>query len=245
MNIIDRKSKYSRANYSSDKKINYTFDLVTLNFLCSYIMTDNRNIRRSHIMNIRNVFDIIDPEPYKNNIELLKRYNFIKKGLEARLDFNLKDPNMIIKHINGGLVDDSVIDINNFKPMSNDELDWVNKTISDILKHSFLYNDIDTLFDLCTRFKTSDYTSKSEIVKEFERAISDIQSKFRKAKAEKSSEMTFSLRDGVFQEVVTDLHDQLVNPANRLYCGMRGLNEMTGGFESGRVYMFFGLPGVA
>lgn len=243
---IERRQKYSGSKTvnKSGLKINVTFDLVTLNLFCSYMLTENRNLRRSHYINLRNVFEIINTEPYLNDMEKLTRYKFIKKGIEARLDMNLKNPDMILKHINGGLMDNSIIDLNNFTPMSNEELQWVNNTVSETLKYSFIYNDVDKMLDICTRFKTADYSSKGDIVKEFEALVASIQTKFRRSKSESSSEMMFSLRDDVFKDIVTDLHDQLMNPANKLLCGMQGLNEMTGGgFESGRVYMFFGLPG--
>ena len=244
---IERRKKYSRQGRSiskTDKKIDINFDLVSLNLMCAYVVTESRNVRRSHLINMRNLFDMLDMSIYENDIERLKRIKFIKKGLEGKLLDNIKSPDMLIKYINGGIMDNSIIDINSFKPMSNDELYWINTTVSESLKYSFMWNDIDRMLDICTRFKTADYTSKGDIVREFEALIAEIQTKFRRNKVESVTEMTFSLRDGVFEEVVTDLHEQLTNPANRLICGMQGLNEMTaGGFESGRVYMFFGLPG--
>lgn len=244
---IERRAKYSGHKKTINKgnlKINITFDLVTLNLFASYIVSDNAHIRRSHLISMRNVLEIINTDPYQNDMERMKRYKFIKKGLEARLEANLKDPNMIIKYINGGIMDDSIIDLNNFTPMSNDELNWINNTVSETLKYSYIYNDVDAMIDICTRFKSADYNSKGAIVKEFEQLISSIQAKFRRSKAESTSEMMFSLRNDVFEDIVTDIHEQLCSPANRLYCGMQGLNEMTGGgFEAGRVYLFFGLPG--
>lgn len=243
----ERRQKYNsnrNNNVKSDTKLNVVFDLVSLDLMCSYIVTDNRNIRRSHLINMRNLVDILDLSLYENDTEKMKRIDFIKRGLDARLIEGLKQVHMIIKHINGGIMDKSVIDADSFKPMSNDELEWLGKTVSETLKYSYIYNDVDALMNLCSRFKSQDYALRGEIVREFETLISQMQAKFRRSRMETSSEMMFSLRKGVFEESIKDFHEQLMNPANKLICGMQGLNEMTGGgFESGRTYMLFGLSG--
>jgi hypothetical protein len=245
---IERRKKYLNSGKTVDKSgkiIDINFDLNSLNLMCSYVLSENKNIRRSHLINMRNLFAILNMELYVNDIEKMKRVNFIKKGLEAKLLQNLKDPIIVLKYINGGIIDDDVIDINNFTLLSNDELDWINQTISESLKYAFIFNDIDRMIDICTRFKAANYSSRSAIVSEFEALITEIQSKFRRVKVEASYETTFTLRPGAFEEVVTDIHEQLSNLSRRLVCGMQGVNEMTGGgFESGRVYMLFGGTGV-
>lgn len=245
---IERRTKYSgrgRSISKTDKKVDINFDLNALNLMCSYILSENRNIRRSHLINMRNLFDILDVSLYQNDIEKMKRFNFIKKGLEARILHNLKDPYIVVKYINGGIIDDDVIDLKNFTSMSNDELIWINQTISEALKYAFIYNDIDRMIDICTRFKAADYRSRGAIVQEFEMLVQEIQSKFRRSRVENLSEMTFTLKDGFFDEVVKDIHEQLSNPCNRLHTGMQGINELLGGgFESTRVYMLLGATGV-
>lgn len=245
----ERRQKYSnnngaKNNVKNNVKLAIGFDLVALDLMCSYIVTENRNVRRSHLINMRNLIDILDLALYENDIEKMKRINFIKRGLDARLIEGLKQISMIMKHINGGIMDNSIINADTFKPMNNEELEWIGKTVSETLKYSYIYNDVDALMDLCSRFKAQDYALRGQIVQEFEVLISQMQAKFRRSRMESSSEMMFSLRGGVFEEVVTDFHEQLMNPANKLLCGMQGLNEMTGGgFESGRTYMIFGLSG--
>lgn len=245
---ITRRTKYSgrgRTINKSDAKVDINFDLNALNLMCSYILSENRNIRRSHLINMRNLFDILDMSLYQNDIEKMKRVNFIKKGLEAKILQNLKDPYIVLKYINGGIIDDNIIDINNFSTMSNDELNWINQTISEALKYAFIYNDIDRMIDICTRFKAADYRSRGAIVREFETLIQEIQSKFRRSRVENVSEMTFTLKDGIMDEVVKDIHEQLSNPCNKLITGMQGINEMLGGgFESSRVYMLLGATGI-
>jgi len=243
---LERRQKYagSRTVTNSDTQIDINFSIDTLSVFCSYVLSENKNIRKSHLINLRNLFDIINVDLYKNDIEKMKRLNFIKKGLEGKLLKNLNNPALIVKYINGGIIDDDVIDVYGFAYISNQELDWINQTVSEALACAFIYNDIDRMMDICTRFKAADYTSKSAIVKEYENLVIESQTKFRRVKVETQSEMTFTLRKGLMEEVVSDIHEQLLNPSRRLITGMQGINEMLGGgFESGRVYMLLGMTG--
>lgn len=247
MDIMNRQKFYGSgrtAIKAKKEKVDINFDLSVLNLMCSYILSENRNIRRSHLINMRNLFEIIDLDLYRSDIEKMKRINFIKKGLEGKLLQNLNQPVLIAKYINGGIIDDDVIDINNFSIMSTEELAFLNDTISQSLNYAFIYNDIDRMLDICTRFKAADYKSRGAIVDEYEALVNESQTKFRRNKAETRSEMVFTLREGSYEEIIKDIHEQVSNPCRKLLSGMQGLNELVGGgFESGRVYMLLGNTG--
>lgn len=244
---VERRRKYSGSGRTVDKsgkKLDINFDLNSLNLMCSYILSENKNIRRSHLLNMRNLFELLDINIYINDIEKMKRIDFIKRGLEAKIIHNLKDAMIIIKYINGGIIEETNLDIRNFTELSNNELEWINSTITEALKYAFIYNDIDKMLDICTRFKAADYRSRGSIVQEFENLVIDIQTKFRRSRVESLSETNFTLKNGLFEEVVRDIHQQLTDPSSRLLTGMQGVNELLGGgFESARVYMLLGLTG--
>lgn len=245
---IERRKRYSGLGYnitSNQNTLDLNFDLKSLDLMCCYVISENRNIRRSHLINMRNLFAMINMDIYRNDQEKLKRINFINKGLEGKLSEGLRDPYVVIKYINGGIFENDIIDPNNLiYELSNEELEWINKTVSESLKYSFIYNDMDKMIDVCTRFKAADYSSRGMIVKEFEELIDDFKTKFRRAKVESENEAMFSLRQGYFEDTVKDIHEQLSNPSARLICGMHGLNDLFGGgVENGRCYMFFGMAG--
>ena len=139
---------------------------------------------------------MINPNNYINDAEKSERVSFIKKGIEARLEFNLSDPYMIMSHIYGGILDSAIVDLDRFSGLTGAELQWMNNMVSEALKFCHVFNNVDTLMDLCTRLKSSDYGSKAAIVKEFETAINNIQNDFRRSKNEGQTEAIFSLRDG-------------------------------------------------
>ena len=174
-----------------------------------------------------------------------KRVLFIKKGLEARLERNLNDKVMIMKYINGGFLDNDIIDISNFKDMNNAEIDWINETVSSALKYSFIYERTDSMIDLWQRFKSADYRTVSGIVSEIEGATAELNTLFRKAKAETVSERAFSLTPETMEAVITDSWQEVTSSYRKLVTGMQGFNQLIGGgFENTRVYMLLGLTGV-
>lgn len=241
---IKRNSGYSRAN--ENKPIKLVLDITTLDILCRYLLSDSSILRMNHLVNLRKLINIIDRTTYENDPEKKKRMDFLAKALEARLDFHLNDRDMIFIHVNGGIACDiDFIDYNRLD-LNKNELVWVNQLITETLQYQFIYNRIDQIQDICTRFNASDYLHRGGIVKEFEALIDSLKNDFRHAKVDDNSiDMTFSLRDGIFESCVTDVYNIVTNPNRRLICGMIGLNDLVGGgFESGRVYMLFGLGGI-
>lgn len=243
---LNRRTKYTGHKHEvnkSGKQIKLGFDLITLNILCSYAISSNKNIRRSHLINVRNLFSMLDLEEYSDKQRAL-RVKFIQRALEARLDRNLTDKDMIIKYINGGIIDDNLIDSSNFKELSNGELDWINGTVNAGLNYSFIYSNVDLLIDTAMKFKAGEYSSKDFAAAELESAVNQFHSAFRRNKAMATSNEIFSLIPGKFEEIMSQIHSELCNPGRKLRFGMVAWNEiLKGGVESQRVYSIFGLPG--
>ena len=248
---LSRRQKFSGQGFDivKDKSkvqlIDVNFDIMSLNLMCYYVLSQNISVRRSHLMNLRNLFEIIDMEIYRSDPEKLKRIRFIKKALEARLEKSLKLPEIIIKYINDGFMGEDILDINPDEfYLSNEELAWVNGTVSETMKYAFIYNDVDDFIDILTRFKSSNYLSKGAIVQEIEQMVDKIKASFRRVATHSIQDQVFTLKDGIFENIIMDAHDKLNSASNRILCGMQGMNELTyGGFESGRCYMYFACPG--
>lgn len=245
---IERRQRYSgqgRTYVKTKAKIPINFDLASLDLMCSFVLSENRNVKKGQYINLRNLIEMLDMEKYINDQEKYKRVLFIKKGLEARLLKGLINPVTIIKYINGGIMDDDIIDIHSFVSLSNSEIEWINETVSTSLSYSFIYMEADRAIELFTRFKASDYTTISTIVQEIELFIAEMNSKFRKAKVEKNTDRTFSLQDESFRAIISDVYDELNSKYRKLITGMQGFNQMIGGgFENTRVYLFVGLTGI-
>ena len=178
---------------------------------------------------------------YGNDQERLNRFDFINKGIEARLQYNLSTTDMIFSHICGGF--GSAIQ-NTFKQLNNSEVEWVNSTVSEIMHYSIIYNDIDEGLALLTKFKSTDYINRGSIVSEIENWINHMQVKFRRSRANNAEDLTFSLTGENYVQAMQETYRQVTSPSNRLLFGSQALNALTGGgVEATRVYTLLGLPG--
>ena len=245
MNIQNRQ-KYSNG-YSNvnTEKIGLNFDLQVLDLMCSYTISENSHIRKSHLVNLRNLVNSLDMNLYINDPEKMSRLTFIKKGLEGRIVRGLKNTDAIIKYASGGFINDNIIAIAQLPLLSTEEMNWVNDTVSESLKYNFIYEKSDRLKDLLIRFDNGEYTNKSEIVEQIEQCVTEMAHDFRRSKAESMQDMTFSLRPDKFEDSMHDIYDKLTNTNRKLLTGMQGFNLMTnGGYESGRVYGYFGITGI-
>lgn len=223
-------------------KIDVKFDITELDLMCSYILSENRMIRRGNIINMRNLFLIMNMDSYNNDPERLARIDFIHRGIQARLEHNLTNTDMILTHICGGF--GCTKPELRFRELNNNEVQWVNSTVSETLKYSIIYNDVDQGIALLTKFKATDYINRGTIVPEIESWVNALQVKFRKAKADNAQDMTFSLSGDNYIDTMFETYDQLASPSNRLQFGVQALNMLTGGgVESTRVYTLLGLPG--
>jgi len=243
--VINKSSKRFN-NIQNVSNIKMVIDLSTFNIFCRYVISSSAHLRMNHLMNLKKLINGLDINTYNNDPDKIKRIEFIRRGLEARITYNLTDHDMIMNHIRSGLdFDIDFIDLNDFE-LTADEILWVHNLVTESLKYFFVYSAADELLDIGTRIKSSDYSHRGDIIKEFEEMIDNAKNNFRKANTEDNlTDMTFSLRDGVFEEAITETYNLITNPSRRLICGMQGLNEMVGGgFESGRVYMLLGITGI-
>lgn len=239
----NRRQRYSPDSPIKNQNIviDVKFDITELDLMCSYVVSENRSIRRGNIINMRNLFLIMDMSNYTNDTERLARIDFINKGIDARLKHNLTDRNMILSQIAGGIGGERYI---GFKELNNNEVKWVNNTISETLKYSIIYNDIDRGLSLLTKFKSTDYINRGMVVKDIEEWINGMQVKFRRSRADDSDDITFSLSGDTYIEAMSETYKQLSSPSNKLRFGVQALNALTGGgVEAGRVYTILGLPG--
>lgn len=242
----DRRTKYSpRASKpATSEKVDFKFSLEVLNYFCSYVLSGNRNIKRTDITTLRALMNKTDIEPYAVEPDKMNRIKFIMSGLEARLDKNLTDPQMIFLHIQNTLGIIRTDGIKEAGDLNNYEVEWLNELIKTKLQAAHVIKYKQRLLDVINKIDTCDISEMNPLITEFEGVINEAQNEIRSVKLRSSNEMRFSLEEATMKDVVYQVHSELMCPANKLMCGLAGLNDMiAGGFEAGRTYMFFGLPG--
>ena len=234
-----RKSKYSKK----EDKAKLMFELPILDLFCSYILSRNKSIKKSNFIQMRNLFSLIDMEPYMNDQARLDRIKFINRGLEAIIDKRLTDQAAIAMYANGGYLGDSV-NWDDFEDLPNPEIDYVNETVSKCLKNLSFNGLKDDIKDIIARYEATDYKDRDAVIADFEEKMNEIHQYFRRIKNDNSSSEYFCLQAEIMYREVEEAWNALANPASTLKTGMQGFNELLGGgLQLGRHYMLFGLPG--
>ena len=230
----------------NSEPIKLQLDIITYDIYCRYVLQPSSMIRMEQLVNLRNMMNSIDPSTYENDTEKMKRVRFIYRALEARLENNIEDTDLILTYINGGL--SFKIDFLDYDHivLNKNEIEYVNKMVTETLTYQFLYQKCDNILDAFSRFKTTDFNNRANLIPELEQLTDELKNGFRIAKTTNSIvDMEFSLEDGLFENTIRDAYNIITNPSRRLITGMQGLNEMLGGgFESGRFYILMGTSGV-
>ena len=76
------------------KGVAIKFDKYFMEMICRLIATETRTLRRAQLINIQKYIDSIDPKVYENIPENNRYIQFIRKGLEARLVYNLSETHL-------------------------------------------------------------------------------------------------------------------------------------------------------
>ena len=237
MNINRRINSKSMKQVS--ESIKPLLDIQTLDLYCRYVISSNKNIRINSLSLIRDLFNRIDISTYGNDIERIKRIEFVKRGLEARLVKKLTEKDLIIKYINGGIADEPLLDTSLYDEISDDILIYLTEQAGELVKSYFVDDKYDQILSLATNLKTGNYTHRAEVVQEIQKLTSDLNLQFNKMDDSVSSSQMFTLVPGEFEMAMGDIYARETNPSKILKTGMTGLNLMlNGGFHANRVYLF-------
>ena len=242
--IRDGKSSGSSAKKKKENEpISIQLDIETLSTMCRFVISDSLYVKRYDLIQLKRFLNVIDTNKLaRSSMEITDRLNFIRYALEAKLDVKLSGKDAVLSYVNQKFTKD--IDINLDIPIGKEDIDWINDFTAETLKYVFIYKDIEQMRNLCNEFAQTSIGHRGNIIQKFEDHIDFMKNEFRNVRAQDSIETKFSLQGETFENMITDTYNRLKSPSRRLYTGMQGFNQLTNGFESGRVYMLFGTTGV-
>lgn len=220
------------------------FDIKTLDLYCRYTISENQNIRLSSLALVQNLFSKVDESAYGKDQERVVRIQFIKRGLEARVDKHLKEKEMIVQYINGGLLNDQLLDISSFEEISDEELAYINDQSCIISEYYFIDKEFEDIHRLASELQSTTGINRTNIINEIKENISKMNSTFNKIDSSINREPEFSTipeSGEAFDQTFRDIYSRETSPSRILKTGITGLNMMLdGGLQAGRVYMVFG-----
>ena len=233
------------ARKKRQNRVRMKFNIENMNAFCRYVLSENGNIHRSGLSNLRELLTGIDVSSFDNNKSLLDRYYFCLDVLTSRLDKNLSTKELILQDVKGIVANKYPdLDINSFAEISNADIEWMEREmISSCLNARLINNSIYDLQEECAKYVTAEPTKLEERIKSVYDKIEAIHRQKRKNEidADEASSL-FQLSE--FKDTVTNIWNSQINNGHRLKTGIQALNRMLGGgFEERRVYCVFGLPG--
>lgn len=239
----DRRKKYSYKAKPQSGGIRFNFDLIMMDMFCSYALSQNTSIHRNSQSTLLSTFNSIDESLFENNPALTTRFRFVKDILQARLTSNVAIE-LVVKQVLGMVGNKYTdLDVYSFKELSNDDVAWVEKMISNCANLVFINNSVLDLGNLCSEFSAADYNHKLDVVERIQEQVADMQNKFRRNSVD-NDDVNNTVKFDDLDNAMADIYSTMERSTVKLRTGMQGLNGITaGGVEGGRVYSFFGLPG--
>ena len=241
MNIRRQASRINKPVENNGIHLTQLFDIKTLDLYCRYIISENTNIRMSSLVLVKNLFNKVDIKAYGNDEERVNRIQFIIRGLEARVDKHLKEKDMIIQYINGGLLNNQLLDTSIFKEISDEELAYINEQSCILSEYYFIDSEFEAIHKASAELKSNTGINRAGTIEQIKEQISRMNSIFNKIESSINREPEFSTISDSFDQTFRDIYSRETSPSRILKTGITGLNMMLdGGLQSGRVYMVFG-----
>lgn len=226
--------------HTSEVKLPQRLSLNMLDLICSYLVSDNRNIRRKGYANIKAAISTLDMNVFKDN-EYILRFDFIDAALEARLKYGIDNKVLAFDHVKTKLSSFGSIKLTE---LSNNEVNYVNDTITNMLDNVIFAQNIGQFEDISRRFNEAGPNDKPKIVAEWKDKVASSNNAIRQNKIDKTDDEMYSLQPGVFEDYVRYTHADLSSVSNKLATGIIQFNAMlNGGWQSDRTYCIFGLQG--
>ena len=229
------------------KKIKLKMDITMLDSIIAFIYKDSVLRTRKALSNTYKLFNMLDESIYEKNENLKARIWVIKKSLEARLKEGFESNNVVKQYCKDDktstpLTDHIVDDIDKLK-LSYDETKYLIKCIDDRVEYGYTLTLKYAYQKILNKIEDGDFKSYKSVSED----LYDIASSVINIKRNTNnldSDMTFSLRDDYFENVVTEAVQKLKDKNRVFLTGIRRLNTiLSPGYQSKRLYTYLAFPG--
>ena len=229
-----------------EKKLTLKWDVGILNKLIGLAYKKSSNITIFNLRNLQKLLDQSDFSLYENKSIIIKRVEFLKRSLEAKLDHKFADESIIINYATESTDDDILNDIVNnlpkYKQLNHSEIQYLNKMVEDRLRYGSLENFMDRMTNIITRIEDGEFKTYSEAFLWVDEWINDFKFEMRKIRSELNNGV-LRYNDPAIQERIADILSKLGTTQSIIISGMQMLNELLApGYLGGRLYTYAALP---
>lgn len=254
--LIRKTSNYSGKSKFEIEKVKLQIPLTIWNLLVKYLFSESELVNLKAMANLKKMMNLCDISEYENNFEIQWRIQLINVVIKGFLN-NISDIELLKNYCvneSDSIYKKNIKDFFNtynlpisLEDLSDDDVLFLSNYVLERIKYIHIFKNAPKLKNVLNELDYTDQEniSVSKINNKVEEVINTLYVDMNKAKTiSKAADMDFSLGDelsalNAFKNTI----DELNKPNNHLNSGIKYLNNMLdGGFENGRLYLFFGLP---
>ena len=240
-------TKIQNNIHNSDNKIKFKFPKSILNLFIGYsLYPDTSKVSKMDLSNLYKLLKMTDERSYEFDVSMYARLELAKKILEARIEKGLYSFDAIMSYCNieNDVENNKLINnINSFTNLTESEIKYITRAVTDRLQYAFILLYKEIILNEFLKIDTGDFTSYKEVVAEVKDQCAQLLNDIRKADAA-TMKKSFSLKEGIFEELVTSAVASITDPGTALVTGVQMLNDMLSpGYMPGRLYIWLGISG--
>lgn len=240
-------TKIQNNIHNSDNKIKFKFPKSILNLFIGYsLYSDTSKVSKMDLSNLYKLLKMTDERSYEFDVSMYARLELAKKILEARIEKGLYSFDAIMSYCNieNDVENNKLINnINSFTNLTESEIKYITRAVTDRLQYAFILLYKEIILNEFLKIDTGEFTSYKEVVAEVKDQCAQLLNDIRKADAA-TMKKSFSLKEGIFEELVTSAVSSITDPGTALVTGVQMLNDMLSpGYMPGRLYIWLGISG--
>ena len=240
-------TKIQNNIHNSDNKIKFKFPKSILNLFIGYsLYPDTSKVSKMDLSNLYKLLKMTDERSYEFDVSMYARLELAKKILEARIEKGLYSFDAIMSYCNieNDVENNKLINnINSFINLTESEIKYITRAVTDRLQYAFILLYKEIILNEFLKIDTGEFTSYKEVVSEVKEQCAQLLNDIRKADAA-TMKKSFSLKEGIFEELVTSAVASITDPGTALVTGVQMLNDMLSpGYMPGRLYIWLGISG--
>jgi hypothetical protein len=222
------------------EKISMKFNISQLERIIIALINNGYN--KKFASNVKRLFDMFNPDFYKNEYEKEVRVYLVKQIAEIILVNNIDQKESILSFLDtdGKYYNDCTEILNNLfeEELPENELFLLDKNVSNQLKYSTIMEKSETLSDMLLNLKTENFDNLENAIEKLEDNIDAVNRDIKSARESlEDSKKDLSLSSSSFINTVGKLINKERNPSSKVKTGQQYLNTLfNGGMEKGRLY---------
>lgn len=228
-------------------EITTRWDASILNKLIGLAFKTNYNITTANLRNLQQLLNKSNFTHYQTKGVIIKRVNFLKKALKAKLDEQLEDEGLIINYCRPDtpdpITDEIINNLQKYKQLNNREIAFLNGMVEDRLKFGIIQTKINDLKDIIAKIEDGDYSTYAQANLMVTDWINNYNTLSREISTSASrNEIRFG--DEKIKDRIRDVLKRLGSTSSIIITGLQMFNEMLSpGLRPEKLYVLLGLPG--